>query len=168
MATYYGSYQGIVDEFDGTLPSSHWNQAAIEARLLPTISAIIDSELAAYYIVPFYDVVKHVLGIPPIITDLANSVAKVRIMTGTDQDKSPRRSSSYEIMVKMVREQFKRIKLAAGDDYQELVYSDGTVVTRKTSKPLKAGQMNSEQLLQHWTEIDDDGYDSNTYYDKDA
>lgn len=164
MANYYGTWQGVQDLFGGQV-NSYFTMTIVKDRILPRIYHVINSEMAPYYDVPFDSVVKHPKGVPPILGLIAEDVCKAWIQMTTEADKKPRKVGSLDTLIQMIRAQLKRIKLDAGKDMQELVYSDGTVVARKVTTPSDPKLTPSEYLAQNWIIIDDDGYDSNTYYE---
>ena len=160
---YYGTWQGVQDLFGGTI-NTYFTEVIVEGRILPKIYIILNSEMAPYYEVPFDDTDKHV-DVPGIITVLAEDICKSFIQMTTEFDKKPRKSGTLQTLIDLTRAHLKRIKLDQGKDMQELVYADGTIVARRTSTPSDPRLTPTEVLAQNWTIIDDDGVDSNTYYE---
>ena len=167
MANYYGTYNRVYRLFDFKLPSPDWTETVVTNEVLPDIYHLINSEMAAYFEVPFDNTTKHVLGVPPYIHMLAGKAAKQYILEAAFQDKKPNKSVSSVSWEKKLREELQRFKLADKKDFQELLYSDGTVVARKTTKPIDPSTRAEVGLQVSWSEFDDDGVDQNTYAEYD-
>ena len=161
---YYGTYAKVATLFGSVgLPnSSYWTQSKIETDVLTWIYDEINMQLAAYYYIPFDDTTYHD-SVPPMINNLAAEAARIFIMEIDYRDKKPNKTPLTETFQKAVSELLLKLKLISksGEMY-ELVYSDGTIVTRKTTKPV-----DPNRAVMGWhswaVDIDDDGNDDTDY-----